>query len=132
MRIDDLIISISYFSIPIQLVISLYRYPRLTKMPNKIVALLILFALFVFFCGVGHALKCLDKTDTVLFAVTNSLTAATSLVTAVYLIPLVPNLMNTIDEGLENIRMNEQILESRQKLLTFMSFLCHEIRYVCL
>lgn len=92
-------------------------------MPLQVVALLILFALFIFFCGAGHMLRTLTLTGTI-FDVVNAATAFISLLTALYLVPLTPNLMNAIDESISH----KDVLESRSKLMTFMSFMCHEIR----
>ena len=129
MRIEDMIITLAYFSIPVQIFVSLYRYPRLAVMPAKIVALVVLFALFIFLCGAGHLMRCLNYTETSAFYITNWCTAFISLGTATYLIPLVPNLMSSLDEGLQELRrLNVESEESRHKLVTFMAFLCHEMR----
>ncbi|GKY91125.1 hypothetical protein MPSEU_000085300 [Mayamaea pseudoterrestris] len=126
---SDLIITIAYFSIPLQIVYSLCLYPRLHAMPLKVFVLVILFALFVFLCGAGHLMRCLGAGHTEGFAILNDCTAFISFLTAMYLLPLVPNLMSTLDEGLQElIRLNEETQESRRKLITFMAFLCHEIR----
>ena len=125
----QLIITIAYFSIPLQIVYSLCLYPRLHAMPLKIFVLVILFALFVFLCGAGHLMRCLGAAHTDGFAIVNNFTAFISFLTAIYLLPLVPNLMSTLDEGLQElIRLNEETQQSRSKLITFMAFLCHEIR----
>jgi len=44
-QLPDLIITLAYFSIPMQILAALYQYPHLAKMPMKLVILLILFAL---------------------------------------------------------------------------------------
>lgn len=129
MRIDDLLITIAYFSIPIQLVFSLWKYPRLTTMPLRVFVLLILFALFIFLCGAGHLMRCLGQNTTAAFQMLNYCTAGVSLTTALYLLPLVPNLMSLLDESMQRlIKLNQETEESRRKLATFMAFLCHEIR----
>lgn len=129
MRTDDLLITIAYFSIPVQILVSLYQYPRLQAMPWKIFLLVILFALFVFLCGFGHLFRCLGNTEGVAFEVTNMLTAIVSLTTAAYLLPLTPSLMGTIDQTMQElVKLNEETEESRRQLQTFMAFLCHEIR----
>ena len=132
MRVEDLLIAIAYFSIPVQIVISISCYPRLAQMPLRIVGLLILFALFIFLCGTGHVLKCMDYTSENggrLYDIVNWITAVISCVTALYLLPMIPNLMSSLDEGLENLRrLNEETEASKRKLMTFMAFLCHEIR----
>ena len=129
MKIPDLIITIAYFSIPIQILASLYHYPSLAKMPLKVTVLLILFAFFIFLCGAGHFLKCLNKVDSELFHWVNALTAVISLMTAFYLLPLIPDIMSQIDQSLkEATNLNKEILESKANLVSFMAFLCHEIR----
>ncbi|GKZ00640.1 hypothetical protein MPSEU_001016200 [Mayamaea pseudoterrestris] len=63
------------------------------------------------------------------FFIINWFTAFISLATACYLVPLVPNLMSSLDAGIQELRrLNEESEESRRKLVTFMAFLCHEIR----
>jgi signal transduction histidine kinase/ActR/RegA family two-component response regulator len=90
---------------------------------------LVLFALFIFLCGTGHLLRCLGKSDTDLFYYNNILTAFISLATALYLLPLIPNLFGIIDQSIrDSIKQNAEIAESKAKLLSFMAFLCHEIR----
>ena len=88
LRIDDLLITIAYFSIPVQLVFSLYQYPRLAQMPLRILVLCILFALFIFLCGAGHLMRCLGRADTSTFVALNAMTSFISMLTALYLLPL--------------------------------------------
>jgi signal transduction histidine kinase len=127
--LPDLIITVAYASIPVQLLVSLWEYPQLAAMPYEIVVLLVLFTLSFLLCGTGHLLRCLGKADTDFFYTTNILTAFISLVTALYMLPLIPNLFGTIDQSIrDSIQQNEEIAGSKAKLLTFMAFLCHEIR----
>jgi len=129
MRTDDFIIAIAYFSIPIQILASLYQYPRLALMPIRLRILAVLFAFFIFLCGAGHSLRCMEQTDGVVFNITNFFTAAISLATCLYLIPLVPSLMSSLDENLQSLKhLNEELETSKRKLMTFMAFLCHETR----
>ena len=129
LSIADLVITVAYFSIPIQILASLWKYPRMANMPAKIVLLLILFALFIFLCGAGHLLRCLERTSTYMFLVVNTLTSIVSSLTAIYLLPLIPNLLSTLDQSLaELVELNQEAEESKAKLFTFMAFLCHEIR----
>ena len=123
MGADDLIVAIAYFSIPIQILVSLRNYPRMTSMPLHIFILLMLFALFIFFCGAGHALRCQGKTNEDIYIIVNHLTAFVSLTTALYLMPLIPSIMSSMDEDLQSLtRLNDESEESKNKLLTFMAF----------
>jgi osomolarity two-component system, sensor histidine kinase SLN1 len=98
-------------------------------MPWSILLLVILFALFVFLCGAGHLLKCLGYTGTTTFVVINTITAVVSLSTALYLLPIIPYLMSTLDRNIQDlVKLNEESESARRKLMTFMAFLCHEIR----
>jgi signal transduction histidine kinase/ActR/RegA family two-component response regulator len=127
--LPDLIITVAYFSIPVQLLVSMWQYPRLAAMPYKIVIFFVLFALSIFLCGLGHLLRCLGKADTFFFYCTSILAAFISLVATLYLLPLIPNLLGIIDQSIsDTIKQNKEIAESKAKLLTFMAFLCHEIR----
>eukprot|EP00977_Amphora_coffeiformis_P009360 scaffold2149_cov172-Amphora_coffeaeformis.AAC.2 len=101
---------------------SLYQYPRLSAMPPHILVLLVLFALFIFFCGAGHMMRCLEMTNTHTFNMLNTCTAIISLATSLYLLPLVPSLMSSLDEGLESLKhLNEELEASKCKLMTFMA-----------
>ena len=98
-------------------------------MPPSIFILVILFALFILLCGAGHYLRCMQATSSSAYAVVNVATAAVSMATSLYLMPLVPNLMGTLDQNLEDlVKLNQETTKSKEKLLTFMAFLCHEIR----
>jgi signal transduction histidine kinase/ActR/RegA family two-component response regulator len=98
-------------------------------MPATILVLLVLFAFFIFLCGAGHVLRCLDKTDTQVFHVVNDCTALVSITTAIYLLPLIPSVLGQLDKSLADlVKLNHEAIESRKKLFTFMAFLCHEIR----
>lgn len=119
---NDLLIAVSYFSIPLQIVLSLYKYPRLHSMPTKMLVLAVLFTLFIFSCGIGHLLRFLQLQEEVIFACTNAFTMLVSVATALYLVPLVPNLMSMVDQQvMELVRKNEE----RE---AFIAFLFHEIR----
>jgi osomolarity two-component system, sensor histidine kinase SLN1 len=98
-------------------------------MPASILLLVILFALFVFLCGAGHLLKCLGLTGTTGYVIVNTITAAVSLSTALYLLPLIPYLMSSLDHNIQElVKLNEESECSKRKLMTFMAYLCHEIR----
>lgn len=122
MRWDDMVITIAYFSIPLQILVAMVQYPRLQSMPWHLMLLAILFALFIFLCGTGHLFRCMGKTSGLAFEALNFATAIISLMTALYLLPLVPFLFEALDKTL----LAEK--QAKKKVLTFMSFLCHEIR----
>mmetsp|Transcript_26299 Transcript_26299/g.46399 ORF Transcript_26299/g.46399 Transcript_26299/m.46399 type:complete len:550 (+) Transcript_26299:97-1746(+) len=94
-----------------------------------LVLLVVLFALFVFLCGAGHLLRCMGATHTMGYMIVNAITAAISMLTALYLLPLIPTLMSRLDQNLQDlVKLNQETEESKRKLMTFMAFLCHEIR----
>jgi len=106
----DAIITIAYFSIPIQLMMSLYKFPRLTRAPIHLVILFVLFALFILCCGCGHLLRCMDWSNGTLFTVVNFITAIVSMSTSLYLLPLIPTLCSEIDHTLVKFRRSESIV----------------------
>eukprot|EP00563_Minutocellus_polymorphus_P000171 CAMPEP_0181043436 /NCGR_PEP_ID=MMETSP1070-20121207/12708_1 /TAXON_ID=265543 /ORGANISM="Minutocellus polymorphus, Strain NH13" /LENGTH=297 /DNA_ID=CAMNT_0023121767 /DNA_START=127 /DNA_END=1016 /DNA_ORIENTATION=+ len=129
--IPDLLITVAYFSIPLQLVVAICRYPHLGRKAASfpVVILVVLFALFIFLCGAGHLLRCLnyDPTST-LFQVLNILTAAISLVTAVYLVPFAPLLLASVDRIMQSRAQSKAIVEDlypepnmRRRILASMS-----------
>jgi len=122
----DLIITVAYFSIPLQILVSLWKSPPERKIPMKLVVTLVLFALFIFLCGAGHLMRYMGKGHSTAFVYLNVATALVSLVTAVYLVPLIPCMFSLLDESLN--RLTNESKESKSKLFTFMAFLCHEIR----
>jgi hypothetical protein len=124
----DLVITVAYFSIPLQILISLWKSPPERKIPMKLIVTLILFAFFIFLCGTGHFMRYMGLGHTRAFVYVNVCTAAVSLVTAAYLIPLIPCMFSLLDESLS--KLTNETKESKSKLFTFMAFLCHEIRYV--
>jgi signal transduction histidine kinase/CheY-like chemotaxis protein len=127
--LPDLIITAACYSVLMQLLVSMWQYPQLAAMPYKVVILLVLFALSLFLYSLGPLLKCLGKADTEFFYCINILTVSISLVTALYLLPLIPNLFGIIDQSIrDSIKQNKETAESKAELLTFKAFLCHEIR----
>jgi len=114
MDVADLIITIAYFSIPLQIVWSLTRHPALTRKvaSNSVILLLVLFALFIFCCGLGHLIRCLGWSETRLFQVVNNITAIVSMVTALYLIPIMPTLFETVDANLRKLHRSKKIVKS--------------------
>jgi signal transduction histidine kinase/CheY-like chemotaxis protein len=122
MRVDDLIIAIVFFTIPLQILFALFKYPRLSAMPWTLCILSVQFALFILLCGIGHLYRGLGLTHDTTFNVLNAAAAFISLTTALNLLPLIPRLFDSLDRTLA------AETESKRKLMTFMSFLCHEIR----
>ena len=121
MIIADLLISLSYFSIPIQLAISLYGYPRLGNLPHRLVILLVLFILFILLCGCGHLLRALELHHAPGFDVLNYATCVVSVVTALYLLPVAPSVLRDLDSSMQAlVQMNEETAASKRKLFTFM------------
>ena len=124
MRIDDLLISLSYFSIPVQLAFALYNYNGMDgtrKIPFRLVILLVLFIFFILLCGCGHMLRALELHHTPAFDVLNWATCVVSVATALYLLPVAPSLLRDFDESMQAlVTLNEETAASKRKLFTFM------------
>ncbi|KAL7478292.1 hypothetical protein ACHAW6_004061 [Cyclotella cf. meneghiniana] len=111
--IPDLLITVAYFSIPVQILVALFKFPRLARRASmRVVILLVLFALFIFCCGAGHLIRSLGWSDTTLFLVVNIFTAVVSLVTSVYLMPFVPNLLEGVDTLYVEATTTKKIVDS--------------------
>ena len=68
-------------------------------------------------------------TDGTVFAWINWWTALISVATSLYLLPMVPTVLGNIDDTIKNLIVLKETAEtSNRQMLTFMSFLCHEIR----
>lgn len=121
-NMNDLLIALAYFSIPMQILLSLYHYPRLHAMPFKILVLSILMTLFIFSCGLGHFLRFLQLESHISHDVINTLTMIVSVSTAVYLVPLVPSLMSLLESQIQ------ELLQQNDEREAFIAVLAHEIR----
>jgi signal transduction histidine kinase/DNA-binding response OmpR family regulator len=116
----------SYIFIPLQFCRCLSRSPHTRNMPWRLLFCLILFAFFFFLCGTAHFLLAMRMGDTAVFTCVQWGNAVVSTVTAIYLIPLMPDMFLLLDTAVNNLQNETQ--ESKSKLFTFMAFLCHEIR----
>ena len=125
--ICDLVITVAYFSIPLQLIVSIWKSPPHRKIPRQLILTLLLFAAFIFLCGSGHLMRYLGMGTTHAFVIVNVATAVVSLATALYLVPLIPCMFSLLDESIN--KLTNETKESKSKLINFMAFLCHEIRY---
>lgn len=90
----DLVVALAYFSIPLALTIVLWRRRHV---PFK--GLIVLFALFILFCGTTHVIGIVVLWEPVyrLQGLVKLATAAISIATAVLLFPMLPKLMATAD-----------------------------------
>ncbi len=88
--IADLVVAIAYFSIPVALIIVLYRRRHI---PFR--WLILLFALFILLCGMTHVVGIIVLWEPIyrLQGLIKLATAAVSIATAVVLFPLLPKLM---------------------------------------
>lgn len=93
--ISDLIVAIAYFSIPLVLVVLLYRRQQI---PFK--WLVILFASFILLCGATHLVSIVVLWNPLyqLQGLMKLATAAVSIATAVILFPLLPRLLSAVDD----------------------------------
>lgn len=113
LNISDLVITIAYFSIPIQILVALCKFPRVTKRATKrVVILLVLFAFFIFLCGAGHLIRCVGSVDSTIHRIVNALTATVSLTTSVYLLSFIPLLLDGTDKLYLEAAASRSILES--------------------
>jgi signal transduction histidine kinase len=128
MRLGDFVIAIAYFSIALQILVSLYRYQRLAWAPKDVLVLLVLFVLIFFLCGAGHLLRCMGWADTSTFQALNMMTGFITLATALYFPLQLPHLSASLDGLQDLVKLKEEAAESKRQLMTFMSFLCHELR----
>ncbi|MDP2903086.1 MAG: EAL domain-containing protein [Methylovulum sp.] len=105
--ISNLIIALSYFSIPIAL--SYFAYKR-KGVDVEFKGILILFSLFIFACGATHVLSVVTIWKPIygLAAVTEAFTALISVLAAVLLWPLIPKAL-LIPSPSELMQANQQL-----------------------
>ncbi|MEO0539468.1 MAG: ATP-binding protein [Cyanobacteria bacterium P01_A01_bin.105] len=90
--VSDLLIAVAYFSIPVVLLLSTYRYQR-QMLSHKVT---VLFSSFILLCGTGHLLDIVTLWYPIYWVsgTVRALTAIISVYTAFELITLVPQLLS--------------------------------------
>lgn len=111
--ISDLVIALAYISIPITIGYLIYK--RTKNIPFQ--WLLTLFALFIFLCGLTHLLELIGiwKAYYYFEGVIKLFTAAVSIATAILIFPLMPAILNKLQEYEDTIKENKNKHESGQK-----------------
>ena len=120
--ISDGIIAASYYSIPITLLYFLRKRPDI-PFPR----IILLFATFIVLCGTGHAIEIWTIWDPVYAfqGVWKGLTAAVSIITAVALVPLVPQalamktprqMQREVDNAVDTLRETQEQLVENEKM----------------
>src|SRR5689334_10009060 len=120
--LSDAIIATAYFSIPVTLLYFLRRRPDI-----PFPALVALFALFIVLCGTGHVLEIWTVWQPVyaLQGVEKGATAVVSILTAVALVPVIPQVlaMRTpvqmqveVDQAVDRLRETQDRLVQNEKM----------------
>jgi signal transduction histidine kinase len=120
--ISDGIIALAYFSIPVTLLFFLRRRPDV-----PFPALIALFALFIVLCGTGHVLEIWTVWQPVyaLQGVEKAATALVSILTAVALVPVIPQalamrtpaqLQAEVDLAVDRLRDTQERLVQNEKM----------------
>ena len=135
-NVCDLLIAVAYFSIPLQILYMLCRYP--ITIQRKYLLVGCLFTAFICLCGTTHLFHCLNVSSQ-LVLISKALTAAVSLITAAILFKVIPEALavpiytQELEDHLNNKLVelkhanNSAEVANKQKA-DFMSFLCHELR----
>lgn len=112
--ITDALVALSYYSIPAALFVLAFRRRQVVPVQP----ILILFGLFIAFCGAGHAMDIVSLWKPIywLKAWWNTGTAVTSVITAVVLIPQVYEFVR-MPEAKARLEREKTELEERQSLL---------------
>ena len=104
--ISDLVIALAYMSIPIT--IGYVVYKRKKYVPFQ--WLFVLFALFIFLCGLTHLLELIGiwKAFYYFEGVIKLFTAAVSIATAILIFPLIPTFLEKLKEYEKAVDDNER------------------------
>jgi len=137
--IPDILIALAYFSIPVQLLVFVKRYPLPLRPTYK--AVICLFASFIMLCGLTHICQLWKKYSAgmYLLAVVKVVCALVSSVTSVVLLRVIPGffevlirskeLENQLIDRMSDLRAAKTRAEDADRAKSnFMSFLCHELR----
>ena len=94
--ISDVIIALSYFAIPVTIMIIIYK--RKSSLPFAWVFWM--FAMFIFLCGTTHIMGLISIWNPAYYVegLIKVLTAAVSLATAIVMFPLIPILIERFEE----------------------------------
>lgn len=90
--LSDIVIALAYFSIPLTIVVLLYK--RKQTLPLRWVY--VMFAAFILLCGATHLLRLITLWHPIYYfeGMVKVLTGAVSMATALLLIPLLPQLLD--------------------------------------
>lgn len=132
----DLLIALSYLSIPLEIAYYMWRIQLYVNPAYKVVACL--FVMFIMFCGLTHGAQYYSLGALWEFIAKLS-TAVVSVVTALVLIKIIPDVLSVpvyTRELEENLReqleeLQEADIQTKNAIHTrniFMQFLCHELR----
>ena len=98
--------SLAYFLIPVELLVSLYYYRKLAVLPRSVMGLFLLLVLNFLVSGAGYLLTALETHN----HYWDSITCIVALITALYLLPLVPKVASQMDSYTSNeelVKLNE-------------------------
>ncbi|CAB9508967.1 Hybrid signal transduction histidine kinase J [Seminavis robusta] len=126
LAISHLLVAVANVVISLQFMTSLHRYPHRRNIPWRLTWCLILFAFYTFLSGCNQLLLGLGQAQTFLYAAIQYGNAVVSAITAVCLVPVIPDMFTLVDQTVS--KLTQDSTESKAKLFTFMAFLCHEIR----
>jgi hypothetical protein len=115
-----LLIGSAYILIPVELLASLYYYGKLAGLSRSWLGACFLVMLNFVAVGVGYLLAALEAPT----ALWETIDCTISLITALYLVPLVPQIISQMDcytINQELVKLNEETAASKRKLFTFMN-----------
>lgn len=134
--VSDLVLSIAYYIIPLQLMYFLRRIP--VPLPHKAYAVLVLFACFILLCGTTHLIHMLELalvTASVVKAITAGVSTCTALLiwwvfreTLQFLQRARQVEMDLFHQASEIKRAQELIKETQTHKDDFMAVISHELR----
>ncbi|KAJ3043107.1 hypothetical protein HDV00_005721 [Rhizophlyctis rosea] len=114
---SDGIIGVSYFAIPLELSVFLWRLPK-TSFYQKVV--IVLFVCFIAFCGIGHLLDAAGA-DVKLVIIDRHMTAGVSALTAL----LSPIVLYYIAEAVLRAMRERELLRKQMDMLTDAQAMAH-------
>ena len=120
----DVIIGISYFAIPFEIAYCIRYLPRHILIPTKIIAVAVMFVLFILSCGATHFIQ-ISHSGTFLLTSAKCVTATVSAITAIASLWILPK-VSKMPRYVESLRSENRDLKDFRRIVQSIKVSSHK------